>query len=398
MIINIHRGQNQIGGSIIEISTDNTRIILDAGINLDETKDVKIPQIEGLFCGKHLCDAVIISHYHPDHMGLINYILDEIPIYMGKQAYEIVKAANSYIGRPMKFSHLEYQDAVSFCIGDLAITPYRCDHSAFDSYMFVISDGNKTVLYSGDFRANGRNDYEALLNKLPKVDALIVEGTMLSRETFQKNIEEEELENIALNALERYKGPAFLMASAMNVDRIITGYNVARKTNRVFLEDLYTAIILESIGKNVPAPGVEGVKVFMTGGANQYELLKKYSYCKIGKQGIAHADFIICIRPSMINYLEKLNEISSFENGILFYSMWKGYQEREDMKYFLDYMESRGVKIHTLHTSGHADIDTINRLLNKVDPKMIIPVHTENPEWYLRYGVSVVIEDNRIEV
>lgn len=111
-----------------------------------------------------------------------------------------------------------------------------------------------------------------------------------------------------------------------------------------------------------------------------------------------NADFIICIRPSMINYLEKLNEISSFENGILFYSMWKGYQEREDMKYFLDYMESRGVKIHTLHTSGHADIDTINRLLNKVDPKMIIPVHTENPEWYLRYGVSVVIEDNRIEV
>ena len=39
-----------------------------------------------------------------------------------------------------------------------------------------------------------------------------------------------------------------------------------------------------------------------------------------------NADFIICIRPSMINYLEKLNEISSFENGILFYSMWKGYQ------------------------------------------------------------------------
>ena len=58
-----------------------------------------------------------------------------------------------------------------------------------------------------------------------------------------------------------------------------------------------------------------------------------------------NADFIICIRPSMINYLEKLNEISSFENGILFYSMWKGYQEREDMKYFLDYMESRGVFI-----------------------------------------------------
>lgn len=51
MYINIHRGQNQIGGSIIELATDNTRIILDVGNNLDEGREVEIPQIEGLFCG-----------------------------------------------------------------------------------------------------------------------------------------------------------------------------------------------------------------------------------------------------------------------------------------------------------------------------------------------------------
>ena len=36
MTITIHRGQNQIGGSIIEISSKTTRIILDAGSELDE--------------------------------------------------------------------------------------------------------------------------------------------------------------------------------------------------------------------------------------------------------------------------------------------------------------------------------------------------------------------------
>jgi ribonuclease J len=51
MKINIFRGQNQIGGSIIEVSSDSTRILLDAGSELDETTPVA-PQIEGLFSGK----------------------------------------------------------------------------------------------------------------------------------------------------------------------------------------------------------------------------------------------------------------------------------------------------------------------------------------------------------
>ena len=80
MKIKIHRGQNQIGGSIIEISSSQARIFFDIGIELDEGKDIEVPQIEGLFCGEKNCDAVIISHYHSDHMGLIDYLLPDIPI------------------------------------------------------------------------------------------------------------------------------------------------------------------------------------------------------------------------------------------------------------------------------------------------------------------------------
>lgn len=396
MYINVHRGQNQIGGSIIELATDNTRIILDVGINLDEGKEVEIPKIEGLFCGDPTYDAVIISHYHSDHIGLLPYVLEDIPIYIGKQAYDIVQAAAEYTGKAIQFSHINYKDGEKLTIGDFTITFYRCDHSAFDSYMFVITDGVKTVLYTGDFRANGRADYDALLKHLPEVDALIVEGTMLSRETYENNITEQELEEIACDVLKKYKGPAFLLLSAMNVDRITTGFNIARKTGRVFLEDLYTAGILSAIGDNLPSPGIEGVKVFMTGGDKQFKILQRYSDYKIGKQGIAHLDFLMCIRPSMKNYLRELNKICSFERGILFYSMWRGYQEREDMKEFLEYMESLGVKIHVLHTSGHADVETIDKLVNRVLPKMIIPVHTENPKWYERYGTEIVLENNRI--
>ena len=39
MKIHIHRGQNQIGGSIIEISTKKARVFFDIGIELDENDD-----------------------------------------------------------------------------------------------------------------------------------------------------------------------------------------------------------------------------------------------------------------------------------------------------------------------------------------------------------------------
>ena len=48
MEINILRGQNQIGGSIIEISSKNTKIILEIGCKLDE-KEIIIPEFESLF-------------------------------------------------------------------------------------------------------------------------------------------------------------------------------------------------------------------------------------------------------------------------------------------------------------------------------------------------------------
>ena len=98
----------------------------------------------------------------------------------------------------------------------------------------------------------------------------------------------------------------------------------------------------------------------------------------------------------MKNTLKKINEERSFENGILFYSMWKGYRENEYTKEFLEYMESTGVKIHTLHTSGHADIATIDRLVEKTSPDILVPVHTERPEWFEKYNKTMLIKENSI--
>ena len=399
MKIQIHRGQNQIGGSIIEISTDKTRVIFDAGINLDESDDIEIPQIDGLFRGDARYDAVIVTHYHGDHIGLLPHVLEEIPIYMGKQAGSIVKAASNYRNKAIGYQYRAFADGQKLQIGDLVIIPIACDHSAYDSFMFLVECADKKILYSGDFRSNGRMEFTNLLKRIPVVDALIIEGTTLTRETYKENIQEELLEDIATDVLDRYSGPAFLMTSSMNVERIITGHNAARATNRIFLEDLYTAEIMRAIGANVPIPDKDkGIRVFTTGGERQYELLQHYPYSKIGKTAIAKEKFLMCIRPSMKNYLLKLSKICSFKDGVLFYGMWKGYLERAEIKEFISFMEKLGVKIHILHTSGHADVNAINALVEIAKPQYIIPVHTQNPDWYTMYDAHIILKDEKLYI
>ena len=396
MEINIIRGQNQIGGSIIEVSSKNTKIILDVGSNLED-KEIVVPEIEGLFKGKAKYDGVLISHYHSDHEGLATKILPEIPIYMGEKSYEIHKITREYIKKEYLKEPKTFKADEEFLIGDIKITPYLCDHSAFDSHMFLLECEGKKILYTGDFRSNGRKFFQSLLNKLPKVDALITEGTNLSNNKIGKiNLTERELEKRGIELLEGNDRPVFVLMAATNIDRIVTLYKIANATKRLFLLDTYAGKITDTIGGNIPNPRTfSNVRIFLTN-QDKYEILENYPKNKIGKNEIANKNFMMCIRSSMKQYLENRSKEFSFEGCVLFYSMWEGYKKQENMKEFLKFMEEKGVKTISLHTSGHADEKDFDKLIKKVEPQIIIPVHTENSEWFKRYENCEVICDKNI--
>ncbi len=396
MQIKIHRGQNQIGGSIIEIASERAKIILDAGTPLGET-DAEAPDIEGLFSGEPRYNAVFLTHYHADHIGLAGKIVKDIPVYMGEIAFNIAHSSNEYRGIDTGFSPKFMKNEQPIAIEDLKITPISCDHSAFNSYMLLVECSGEKLLYTGDFRANGRAEFAELLKKLPRVDALITEGTTVSRDYSGRNIEEEKLEEIGVEFLEKFSGPAFIYCSATNIDRLITARNIAERTDRLFLEDVHTAQIAASSQVAELRPKRGKNYVFQTDGSDkQHEILEQFGYAKIGREATAKKRFLMTVRPSMTHHLEELSKLMSFRNGVLFYALWKGYQEQESVKNFLDFMESKGCKIHILHTSGHADCETIDELIAAVQPKTIIPVHTENADYFKKFDKScnVVLDSN----
>ena len=175
MKILIHRGSNEIGGTCIQLSTNKTTILLDLGLPLSKTnKKINLSNIRP--------DAVLISHAHQDHFGLIDTIDPSIPVYIGETGRHLIDATRMLLGKELHNNNFKYfKSWKSFQVGDFTIKPYLVDHSAIDAYAFLIEAEGKRVFYSGDFRAHGRKSilFDKIVHEPPKdIDLLFMEGTI----------------------------------------------------------------------------------------------------------------------------------------------------------------------------------------------------------------------------
>ena len=51
----------------------------------------------------------------------------------------------------------------------------------------------------------------------------------------------------------------------------------------------------------------------------------------------------------------------------------------------IDYIKDKNIEKYYLHTSGHASKNTLEKLVNKIKPKKIVPIHTFYPEQYKNF-------------
>lgn len=160
MQIIIHRGTHQIGGVATEIRTTTTRILIDMGdeLSLEDCFTPAPLSIPGVTDTNGNCDAILFTHNHGDHVGQLKNIRDGIPMYMGSFAKDVLLATlpKTDISLKMRVEQAkEFIPGKRFQIGDIFITPFSVDHSACDSYMFLIETDGKKILYTGDFRLHG---------------------------------------------------------------------------------------------------------------------------------------------------------------------------------------------------------------------------------------------------
>ena len=369
MNIIIHRGTHQIGGSAIEISTASTRIILDFGneLSLDEKYTPIDLDIGGVTKGLPDCDGIVISHYHMDHLGQLISALPEIPLYMGELSKEIALIGAEYQNRCLYLRLLganTFRGGDAFSIGEIRIRPLVIDHSAVDSYMFVIEAEGKRILYTGDFRMHGLRHH--VLHKLVdtyigEIDVLITEGTLLSRDADDCTSEVAVLEDISSYIQDRKY--VFIMCSSTNIDRIM-GIWQNMPTDKVLICDAYQKRILDTVINNV---------YYESSLYRRHDSPLVLSKGPYPKYYMDHG-FVSLVRGTE-NFISHIKEFPKDDVRII-YSMWTGYiEENLALKTLLETYPT-----YICHASGHVTKDDLIKFIELVNPDAIIPVHTDNPE------------------
>ena len=62
-------------------------------------------------------------------------------------------------------------------------------------------------------------------------------------------------------------------------------------------------------------------------------------------------------------------------------SLWNGYEKEEPE--LMEWIKQRGFANPYIHTSGHADVSSLKRIVKHINPTCIVPIHTDQPERYI---------------
>ncbi|MCA9485250.1 MAG: beta-CASP ribonuclease aCPSF1 [Nanoarchaeota archaeon] len=197
-------GGSQVGRSCLLLHTPNSKVLLDCGINVAGRDADKFPYLDVSEIGDlQTIDAVILSHAHVDHCGLIPFLYKmgyKGPVYMTAPTrdiaallqLDIIGVAYKKAENPIyKAEHIKEMVKHSICLdygevnditSDIRITFYNAGHVLGSAQTHInIGNGLHNFVYTGDTKYNKTRLLDGATNRFPRVETLQLESTYGSK-------------------------------------------------------------------------------------------------------------------------------------------------------------------------------------------------------------------------
>ncbi len=207
-------GARQIGRSCILLQTPESRILLDCGLDVTANDEKAYPHLEAPEFDIKELDAVILSHAHIDHSGVMPLLYKygyRGPVYCTEPTRDIsallqldaVKISRGEGKEPLYTSEdvkeevkhtitLDYGE-VTDITPDLRITLYNAGHILGSAMVHIhVGNGLHNFLYSGDVKYAKTNLLSPSATTFPRLETLMLESTYGAKESVMPNPREQD--------------------------------------------------------------------------------------------------------------------------------------------------------------------------------------------------------------
>jgi KH/beta-lactamase-domain protein len=215
-------GFGQVGRSCMLLSTAESKILVDCGINPGaRTPSESFPRLDWANITLDDLDAVVIGHAHLDHTGFLPVLCKygyKGPIYcteptlpmMNLIQLDAIKVASAQ-GRTPMYSDRDVKQimkqAITLPYGtvtdispDIKLVLANAGHILGSALChFHIGNGDHNFVYSGDIKFGKSILFEAASWNFPRVETLLIESTYGAKEDIQPS--RQEVESAFINAV-----------------------------------------------------------------------------------------------------------------------------------------------------------------------------------------------------
>jgi len=401
--IEVLSGSKSIGGNFIRITDGDKRIVFDHGMRFDlfkryysrlvtpsgigEMRDLEILPKEDWYDG---VSDIYITHLHFDHLGLLSNIPRELTVHLPSESiYEEMEkrweSSPSWLSLVPRRYYVKVEGVYPLQLDRNNVMPIPVSHSAFPSFAYLYFGSDETVLYTGDFRVESFLDREEFVrvgggegmldyledNRDVRVDVLIIEGTNFGFSRVP--IAPSDCSRIISKVMSSVRG---VVATTHYLDLEFVGALVRTAVEhrfRPFVASERLATVLNTVG-------------FSEGG--QIRAISDFVSALVGFETVlleealedkfllltSYYDIVDIIR-SVRNYGGRLTDLAA----IISEPEPPG-EELVEYDVIVRWLQLFDLQPYRIRASGHYYPYELKTILDIIQPKKVIPVHTERPE------------------
>ncbi|MEM7819374.1 MAG: beta-CASP ribonuclease aCPSF1 [Candidatus Aenigmatarchaeota archaeon] len=246
-------GFREVGRSCILLQTPESNVLLDCGLSVSMFSARPFPYLDAPEFHIQDLDAIILTHSHLDHCGLIPYLYEygyRGPLYCTRPTRDLMALLQlDYIqicqreNKKPLYSSKGIEEAIKHCITleygevsditpDMRLTLQNAGHLMGSSTAHIhIGDGMYNILYTGDIKFEKTKLFERASTDFTRVESLIIESTYGAKDDILPSHKEGELALIQAVKKTIERGgrvliPSFAVGRSQDVIAILADTNI----------------------------------------------------------------------------------------------------------------------------------------------------------------------------